>query len=171
MSKPLSTPLTDVELIWLEGRVERWIRFGRPVAERIIDRRRRAISFPPGAVLALVHWEGGKYGTTVSRIWVLQTLRPGETGVLSPHVTPAVEVLLDLKTWTKVEAALLAIDAIEAAGLHPADVAPDHWRHVGHRIAVAQTPNAYTRARHRAWLMRQQLGLTDDTDLIGDSIP
>ena len=171
MSKPLSAPVTDVDLIWLAGRVERWIRFGRPVAERIIDRRRRVISFPPGAVFALVHWEGGKYGTTVSRIWVLQALRPGETGIPSPHVAPAVEVLLDLKTWTKVEAALLAIDAIEAAGLHPCDVAPDHWRHVGHRIAAAQAPSPYTRARHRAWLMRQQLGLADDIDLPGASTP
>ena len=167
MPKPPSEPLTNVELIWLEGRVERWIRFGRPMAERIIDRRRRVMSFRPGAAFALVHWEGGKYGTTVSRIWVLQTLRPGETGVPSPHVTPVVEVLLDLKTWTKVEAVLLTIDAIEAVGLHPSDVAPDHWRHVGHRIGVAQSPSPYTRARHRAWLMRQRLGLTDDIDLPG----
>jgi hypothetical protein len=171
MPLPLSAPLTDVDLIWLEGRVERWIRFGWPVAERIIDRRRRVMSFQPGAVLALVHWEGGKYGTTVSRIWVLQTLRAGETGVPSPHVTPTVEVLLALKTWTKVEAVLVAIDAVEAIGLNPADVAPDHWRHVGHRIAVAQPPNPYTRARHRAWLMRQRLGLADDIDLAGDPAP
>jgi len=171
MPDPSPIPLTEVELIWLEGRVERWIRFGRPVAERIIDRRRRVMSFPPGAVLALVHWEGGKYGTTVSRIWVLQALRPEETGIPSPHVTAAVEVLLDLKTWTKVEAVLTAIDAIEAAGLNSADVAPDHWRHVGNRIAVAQTPSPYTRARHRAWLLRQRLGLTDDIDLPGASEP
>ena len=171
MSKPLYAPLTDVDLIWLEGRVERWIRFGRPAAERIIDRRRRVVSFLPGALFAMVYWVGGKYGTTVSRIWVLKTLRPGEAGDVVPSVTPTVEVLLDLKTWTKVEAVLVAIDAIEAAGLHPADVAPDHWRHVGHRVAVAQSPSPYTRARHQAWLMRQRLGLADDIDLPGATPP
>ncbi|MDP3745621.1 MAG: DUF2840 domain-containing protein [Phenylobacterium sp.] len=169
MLEPSPAPLTDVELIWLEGRVERWIRFGRPVAERIIDRRRRVLSFAPGAVFALVHWEGGKYGTTVSRIWVLRSLRPDETGDVVQSVTPVVEVLLDLKTWAKVEAVLAAIDAVQAAGLQPATVAPDHWRHVGHRIGVAQTPSPYNRVRHRAWLMRQRLGLADDNDVPGAS--
>lgn len=96
---------------------------------------------------------------------MLRTLRPGEIGVAVPNVTPGVEVLLDLKTWTKVQAVLAVIDAIEAAGLRPRSVAPDHWRHVGHRIAVAQTPTVYNRTRHRAWLMRKRLGLTDDNDL------
>lgn len=166
MIEPTPTPLTEVQLIWLEGRVQRWIRFGRSVAEQIIDRRRRVLSFAPNDVFALVHWEGGQYGTTISRIWVLRALRPGEIGVAVPSVTPAVELLLDLKTWAKVQAVLAVIDAIEAAGLRPQRVAPDHWRHVGHRIAVAQTPTVYDRRRHRAWLMRKRLGLTDDNDLL-----
>lgn len=166
MPEPTASPLTNVELIWLEGRVQRWIRFGHSIAERIIDRRRRVLSFAPSGVFALVHWEGGQYGTTLSRIWVLRTLRPGEIGVAVPNVTPTVEVLLDLKTWTKVQAVLTVIDAIEAAGLRPQSAAPDHWRHVGHRIAVAQPPTPYDRRRHRAWLMRKRLGLTDDNDLL-----
>ena len=51
----------------------------------------------------------------------------------------------------KVQVALAAIDAMEAQGLRPERVASDHWRHVGGRIAVAQTPSLYTRARHRAF--------------------
>lgn len=168
MIEPIPTPLTEVELIWLDGRVQRWIRFGHYVTERIIDRRRRVLSFAPSSVFALVHWEGGQYGTTLSRIWVLRTLRPGEIGAAVPKVTPTVEVLLDLKTWTKVLAVLAVIDAIEAVGLRPCSVAPDHWRHVGHRIAVAQTPTTYDRRRHQAWLMRKRLGLTDNNDLLLD---
>lgn len=166
MPEPIPTPLTEVELIWLDGRVQRWIRFGRSVAEEIIDRRRRVLSFAPNRVFGLVHWEGGQYGTTISRIWVLRALRPGEIGVTVPNVTPAVEILLDLKTWTKVQAVLTVIDAIEAAGLRPQSVAPDHWRHVGHRISVAQTPTVYDRRRHRAWLLRKRLGLTGDNGLL-----
>ena len=41
------TDLTTVELLWLEKRIENRIRFGRAVAERIIDRRRRILSFAP----------------------------------------------------------------------------------------------------------------------------
>ena len=164
MPDPAQSPAADVELIWLEGRVQRWIRFGRPIAERLIDRRRRVLSFASGAVFAVVHWEGGKYGTTLSRIWVLQVSSAGAPGVAVPHVTPGVEILLDLKSWTKVQAVLATIDAIEAQGLRPHSVAPDHWCHVGGRIAVAQTPSPYDRQRHRAWLMRKRLGLTDDND-------
>ena len=44
------TALTEVELIHLEGKIERWIRFGREVQERILDRRRRVLALAPGAV-------------------------------------------------------------------------------------------------------------------------
>jgi hypothetical protein len=43
--------LTTVELLWLEKRIENRIRFGRAVAEQIIDRRRRILSFAPGTSL------------------------------------------------------------------------------------------------------------------------
>ena len=48
--------LTAVELTWLEKRVEHWIRFGRDVAETIIDRRRRVLSFAPNTIFAFVRW-------------------------------------------------------------------------------------------------------------------
>ena len=48
------TDLTTVELLWLEKRIENRIRFGHAVAEQIIDRRRRILSFAPGTVFAFV---------------------------------------------------------------------------------------------------------------------
>ncbi|MCA0356226.1 MAG: DUF2840 domain-containing protein [Proteobacteria bacterium] len=160
---PDPTPTaTTVELIWLEGRFQRWVRFGRSVNEIVHDRRRRAVTFAPGAVFGLIHWEAGEYGTTLSRLWVLRAVGPGEPFDQVPFVNPGAEVLLDLKTWVKVRAGLKAIDAIEALGVHPERVCPDHWRHVGGRIAVAQPPSLYTRARHRAWLSRKRLGLVDE---------
>lgn len=166
MLKSTLAPPAQVELVWLKERFQRWTRFGRPTAERQIDRRRRVVSFAPKAVFAVVHWEAGQYGTTLSRLWILRAVATGEPFDPVPFVTPGAEILLDLKTWVKVQAALAVIDAIEAEGLRPERVAPDHWRHVGGRIAVAQTPSPYTRARHRAWLMRKRLGLTDDNDLL-----
>ena len=43
--QPSTTPasLTHVELIWREKQIEHWIRFGREVQERILDRRRHLI--------------------------------------------------------------------------------------------------------------------------------
>ena len=40
--RPDAGPLhTEVELTWLEGRIEHWLRFGRDCGETILDRRRR----------------------------------------------------------------------------------------------------------------------------------
>ncbi len=161
MPDPASTA-TTVELIWLKDRLQRWLRFGRPAGEITHDRRRRAVSFAPGAVFALVHWEAGDYGTTLSRLWVLRSVEPGEPFDRVPFVNPGAEVLLDLKTWVKVRSGLEAIDVIEALGINPERVCPDHWRHVGGRIAVAEPSSPYTRARHRAWLSRKRLGLIDE---------
>jgi hypothetical protein len=155
-------PATTVELIWLKDSLQRWLRFGHPAGETVHDRRRRAVTFAPGSVYALVHWEAGDYGTTLSRLWVLRAVEAGEPFDRVPFVTPGAEILLDLKTWVKVRAGLVAIDAIEALGINPERVCPDHWRHVGGRIAVAEPPSPYNRARHRAWLSRKRLGMIDE---------
>jgi len=48
------------------------------------------------------------------------------------------------------------IDAIEALGIDPADVAPDHWSHMHNQLSVGDRPQSYTQTRHQAWLRRQQ---------------
>lgn len=148
---------THVELLWLEGQIERWIRFGRIVSERIIDRRRREVTFAPRAIFSLVRWRSGDYGTVESRIAILRAVAPGEAFTTHPFVAPGAEILLNLSGWSKVQAVLAAIDVVEALGLRPEDVAPEHWRNVGGRIAVGLPPRRYDRARHRAWLLRRSL--------------
>lgn len=149
---------TQVELLWLEGQIERWIRFGRAAAERIVDRRRRILEFRPGAIFALVRWRSGEYGTVESRIAILRAVDKGETFTTYPFVAPGAEILLSLSGWTRVQAVLDAIDRVEGLGLRPEDVAPDHWRHVGARIGVGLPPRRYDRTRHRAWILRRRLG-------------
>lgn len=149
---------TQVELLWLEGQIERWIRFGRTAGERIVDRRRRVVEFAPGAIFALIRWRSGEYGTIESRIAVLRAVREGEAFTTHPFVAPGAEILLNLSGWVRVQAVLDVIDAVERLGLAAAAVAPDYWRHVGARVGVGLAPRAYDRARHRAWLLRQRLG-------------
>ncbi len=148
---------TQVELLWLEGQIERWIRFGRSVGEHIIDRRARRLEFAPGAVFAFVRWRSGDYGTVESRIAVLRAVAPGDAFTTYPFVAPGAEILLNISGWAKVQVVLSAIDAIEGQGFRAEDVAPDHWRHVGARIGAGLPPRPYDRARHRAWLLRRRL--------------
>ncbi|WP_168075227.1 DUF2840 domain-containing protein [Caulobacter sp. SSI4214] len=149
---------TQVELLWLEGQIERWIRFGRASGERLIDRRRRIVGFAPGAVFAFVRWRSGDYGTVESRISVLRAVAPGAAFTTAPFVAPGGELLLDIAGWAKVQIVLGAIDGVEALGVQAADAAPDYWRHVHARVLAGLAPRAYSRARHRAWLLRRRLG-------------
>lgn len=150
------TGRTRVELLHIEGRIERWIRFGQHAEEEILDRRRRALWFAPGQVFAFVRWAANDHGTAVSRVDILRAVAPSEPCITVPGVTPGGEVLLRLSGWPKVERVLHAIDAVEELGLPPEDACPDHWSHVGHRIAAGLDPRSYTAERHRAWLLREE---------------
>ncbi|MCA1200162.1 DUF2840 domain-containing protein [Sphingomonas sp. R647] len=149
---------TTVDLFWVEDQNERWIRFGHPVCDAILDRRRRRLAFAPGSVFAYVRWASNDYGTALSRLAIVRAVWPGERCSTLVGVHPGGDLLLDLSSWARVARAFAAIDAIEDLGIDPAFAAPDYWRHVHNRLSVGYPPRAYSRARHRAWLLRQEVG-------------
>jgi hypothetical protein len=149
--------LTEVELLWLEKRIENRIRFGRAVEQKILDRRRRLLSFAPGSIFAFVRWTSSDFGTIISRMEILRAVAPGQRCSTVPYVKPGGEILLRLSGWPKVERALQLIDAVEALDINPADAAHDYWHHVHNRLSVNENPRPYTRARHQAWLHRQRV--------------
>ena len=149
--------LTQVELTWVEKRIENWIKFGREAHEQVLDRRRRIVFYRPGAVFAFVRWAANDFGTILSRIDIVRTVTPGEPYQTLPFVRPGGEILLKIEGWPKVEQVLRHIDAVEAAGIDPCEVCPDHWRHVHHRLTAGQEPRAYTSERHEAWLKRRRV--------------
>lgn len=148
---------TTIELTWIEGRIERWLRFGRIVQEVIKSRSVRVVGVDPGSVFAFVRWAANDYGTIESRIDILQAARPGGRYSTVPFVTPGGLSLLRLSGWPKVEAVLLTIDQIQAEEIAPEDVCPDHWRHVHNRLSCNLEPRRYTPFRHDAWLKRRAL--------------
>jgi hypothetical protein len=147
--------MTEVELLFYRDRINHWVRFGQPADERIIDRRRRILCFAPGAIFAFVRWEANDHGTVLSRIDVLRA--PDRTAPIStiPGVRPGGEILLRLAGWSRVKQTLDRIAAIEAIAIDPADVAPEHWRHVQNRVTAHAPVRPYTREQHAAWLLRR----------------
>ena len=148
---------TSVELTWREKRIEHRIRFGRVVDEHRLDRHRRIVSFAPDSVFAFVRWAANEYGTIISRIDIVRSVGPGEAYQTLPFVRPGGDILLRIVGWPKVERVLGAIDAIEALDIDPADVAPEHWRHLNHRISVNEPFRIYSTEQHRAWLRRRKV--------------
>ncbi|MBB3862747.1 hypothetical protein GGQ88_004049 [Novosphingobium hassiacum] len=149
---------TEIELIWIEQRLEHWIRFGRIAGERILSRKTRVVIFRPDAIIAFVRWSANDYGTIHSRIDILRAVRSGEPYTTAPFVRPGGELLLSIQGWQKVRSVIEAIDQVEAVGLDPCDIASDHWRHVHNRLSAGEQPRDYTAERHQAWLGRKALG-------------
>ncbi|NVN12171.1 DUF2840 domain-containing protein [Nguyenibacter vanlangensis] len=156
-SRRAAIALTHVELTWIEKKIERWLRFGRRAEEKILDRRRSISSFKPGSIFAFVRWASNDFGTIVSRMDIVCAVEPGAPYQTLPFVRPGGEILLRVDGWPKVERVLLAIDAVEALDIDPADAAPEHWRHLHNRLAVGDEPHAYTRDQHAAWLKRRRV--------------
>lgn len=154
----LDERLTWVELVFYAGRIERWIRFGHAVEERIVDRRRRWVGFAPGAVFAFVRWQAGDRGTVASRLAIVRAVDAGAAHTTTPGVRPGGENLLRLTGWPRVQRALTAIDQVEQLGLDPADAAPDHWRQLHNRLSARREPEPYTTLRHRAFRLRAEVG-------------
>lgn len=151
-----SDDLTHVELTHIEKKIEHWVCFGRLAEETIIDRRRRIFAFQPGAIFAFVRWASNDFGTIISRIDIMRTVEPGEPYQTLPFVRPGGDILLKIDGWPKVEQVLRHIDAIQAIGIDPEDVSPDHWRHVHNRLTANHEPRAYTADQHRAFFKRRR---------------
>jgi Protein of unknown function (DUF2840) len=151
--------LTHVQLTWIEKKIEYWIRFGKAAQEQILDRRRRTVSFAPDTVFAFVRWAANDHGTILSRIDIVRAVSKGEAFQTLPFVRLGGDILLTAKGWPKVECVLQIIDAIEALEIAPADVDPDHWRHIHNGMAAGVEPRTYTPTHHRAVFLRRRVGL------------
>lgn len=149
--------LTTVELTFIQKRVEHWLRFGQPVSDKVLDKRRRLLAFTPGSVFGFIRWAANDYGTVVSCIDIVRAVDMHELLQTVPFVSPGGELLLDVSGWPKVRRVLEEIDAIETLGLHPAEICPDHWRILNGRIAANVASRPYTLAMHKAWLARKRL--------------
>jgi hypothetical protein len=149
--------LTHVTLFWREGKHEDWLKFGKPVADRIVSRSQRIESYAPCQVFGLVRWASNDYGAIRSSLDIVRAVTSGEIPTPVAQVDPGGEVLLSVHGWPKVAQVFRMIDAIEASGIDPCEVAPDHWRHIHNRMAAREVPRDYSPARHRAWLQRKAL--------------
>jgi len=97
---------------------------------------------------------------TIARNKVFDHLRRQKVAFLGVTEDDAAMTVADpgptpLEQAASRELAQRIIDAVEALGADPADVAPDYWRHVHNRLTVGEAPRAYCRDQHRAWLRRR----------------
>ena len=153
----MSTALTRVSLIFIEQRMNVYLRFGRPQFVQRIDRLRSRVYFRPGAVFGRVWWESNEYGTTRWELMVLQAGMPRQTLQRVVGIAPGATVLLYVRGPKKVPIAVQLIDAIEAQQIDCADVASTYWRTVHNRLGGRTQAAVYTPEQHAAHLLAETL--------------
>lgn len=148
--------LADVELTWIEGRLEQKLRFGRVAAERSAGPHKRIASFRPGATFALLGCTVPDLGRVSWSLAVVTAVEPGVRYQAHPGIAPGGDILLVVDAIEPIRAICREIDMIEALGIDPCDVPPDHWRHIAVSLAAALPFRAYGADRHAAWLRRRE---------------
>lgn len=160
--QPLATfdsqePFTRVSLVYIEQRINLYLRFGHPARTVQLNRWRRCAMFLPNAIFCRIRWEANDYGTTRWQLMVLQACTPLDVRQNIPGVRPGARLLLRAEGEQTVRTVLAQIDAIESRGIDSADVSPTYWRTLGNRLAARLPVPDYTDERHAAWLVGRAL--------------
>jgi hypothetical protein len=148
----VNAPLTCASLVYVEQRVNLWLRFGHPVHDLPIDRWQRRAFFMPAAMFCRVRYESNDYGTTRWQLIVLQACMPLDAMQCIVGVQPGASLLLRAEGERQVQAALEQMDAIEALGVDLAAVSLAYWRTLHNRAAARMPLPVYTAERHAAYL-------------------
>lgn len=148
---------TRVSLAFVEGRINIYLRFGRPARVRRLGDRRSGAVFRVGDVFCRVHCSGNEYGTARWQLMVLQAVEPQNVVQRIAGIHPGARILMHVEGQAKVRSALDKIDAIEALHVHPADVSPDYWSALANRLNGRGLVPQYSVQRHAGWLLRRSV--------------
>lgn len=152
-----TTSLTRVSLAYVEQRINLYLRFGEPARTLRLDRWRRVVMFPSGAVFCRIRWHANDYGTIRWQLMVMQACTPLDAAQRIPGVLPGARLLLHAEGESAVRVVLAQIDAIEALGIAAIDVSPAYWHTLGNRLAARLALPEYTAERYAAWLVGRPL--------------
>lgn len=148
-----------VELFFLEGRVNYWLRFGDFSFDKNIDRRRAFAWFKPGQICCYIRWWANDYGT---QGWTLAILRSsvgyGDNMQSYPGVHPGAEILLQVRGKAYVKRVLSILDEIESLKVNLSEVSPDYYRYLGQCIIARSLPHSYKIEQHLAFQKRGKAG-------------
>jgi len=149
---PMSEYFINVEIAFFPEFLNNWLRFDAPAAQLKLDRRRSIAFFRRAQVFGYVRWQANEYGRQTWRFFIVRTRGPHTQLSCIAGIQPGAELLLSTAGRTKVKRALQQIETLETNGFPPADVSPNHYRHVHNRIATRQAIRPYTAEQHIAYL-------------------
>ena len=93
----MSAALTAVSIVFIPQRLSVYLRFGKPLAWREVDRRRRLALFSAGSTFCRVCRRSNAYGTTHWELSILQAQAPFQGLQKVAGVAPGGALLLHVQ--------------------------------------------------------------------------
>lgn len=143
---------TRVEVAFYPEHLNNWLRFGIPVYDLNLDRRRSLAIYKPGQIFGYIRWSANEYGT---QEWLLVIVKAAE--LLHrincfPGIQPGGQMLLATSGNVKVKHILSQIDLLENNGFDPSKVSPNFYRQLHNRTMINRPVSGYSSQQHEAYL-------------------
>ena len=149
---------TRVEVAFYPEYLNNWLRFGDPVYDFDLDRRRSLAIFIPEQVFGYIRWRANEYGTQEWRVVIVRAVQPLHRMSCFRGIQPGGEILLTTSGNVKVKRVLSQIDLLENDGFDPSKVSPDFYRQLHNRTMVNRPVRGYSSVQHEAyWAARKVL--------------
>ncbi len=148
---------TSVEIAFYPEYLNHWLRFGEPVCDFDLDRRRSLAIFKPGQIFGYIRWRANEYGTQEWRFVIVRAAEPQQPISRFTGIQPGGEIILLVSGNTKVKRVLSQIDLLEYNGLNPSEVSPAFYRHAHNRALIGLPVRGYSSAQHDAYLAARKV--------------
>ncbi len=133
--------MTGIEVVYIEARVNCWLKFGEISDRVVVDRCRMLAFIEAGEMFAYVRWFANEYGTQHWSAYVLKARSAGARAARIPGVHPGGELLCVFKGAALVKRFLALADGLEGRGIRLPKLSEDYWRQCHLRLPLRMKPN------------------------------
>ena len=148
---------TRVEVAFYPEYLNNWLRFGDPVYDFDLDRRRSLAIFKSSQIFGYVRWRANEYGTQKWRFVIVKAVEPLHRMSCFTGIQPGGQILLTTSGNVKVKRVLSQIDLLEHNGFSPSKVSPNFYRQLHNRTMINRPVRGYSLQQHEAYLAARKV--------------
>ena len=148
---------TRVEVAFYPEYLNNWLRFGDPIYNFDLDRRRSLAIFKPGQIFGYIRWRANEYGTQEWHFVIVKAVEPLHRMSCFAGIQPGGQILLTTSGNVKVKRVLAQIDLLENDGFDPSKVSPNFYRQIHNRTMIGLSVRGYSSQQHEAYLAAREV--------------
>lgn len=148
---------TRVEVTFYREYLNNWLRFGDPVYDFDLGRRRSLAIFKPCQIFGYIRWRANEYGTQEWCFVIVKAMEPLQWIRRITGIQPGGQILLTTSGNVKVKRVLAQIDLLENNGFSPSKVSPNFYRQLHNRTMIGRPVRGYSSQQHEAYLAARKV--------------